>query len=354
MKKVFFILSFLLVAFGCKEEVVDKTCNENLFDTNSNLDYHSLIKSLPDYVVTGLAKEPTAEGALGRNKEGYFHVRFQLDIGFLAAFALKFESEEALEKFILASEYSYAHQKPTGDFELIIPENLKTQGMPTEGDLTSGISFFLASLGSSLVALEQTPWFTNQAPGSLKQRLIELNDKIQLSLDYLKSKKEVLLTYDNDAPNRLFFDAMAFYSLGYYLNDENAKTIGLEFIELALSKQNAAGYYVEAGGFDSSYNGVSLKLGMILLGIIPENEAIYTRLKKSLSCCAEWQSSRILSSGEISSIGNTRVYPGGEKFLGEEKEMAWIDTTLAFYFAFTLSNLNSFSILSSKIESFYK
>jgi hypothetical protein len=146
---------------------------------------------------------------------------------------------------------------------------------------------------------------------------------------------------------------LAFYSLGKYLNDQQSIDIGLEFIELALSKQDKDGYFIEAGGFDSSYNGVSLRLGMILLGIISESEAVYPKLKKSLSCCNEWQAARVLPTGEISTQGNKRVYPGGEKFLGEEKEMAWIDTTLAFHFAFTLSSLNSFSILASQIESFY-
>jgi hypothetical protein len=354
MKVVTVILCLLLATISCEEEAPEVTCNENIFNTNLNYNYQAMLKGLPANVVTGLTKNPTAEGAMGRNKEGYFHVRFQLDLGFLAAYAIKFESEDALEKFILACEYSYAHQKNTGDFELIIPDNLKSLGTPSEGDLASGTSFFLATMGSSLIALQQSDWFNNKVQNSIKLRLDEIKGNIQLSLDYLKTKKELLISYDNDAPNRLFFDAMAFYSLGKYLNDEQAKTIGTEFINLALSKQNKEGYFIEAGGFDSSYNGVSLRLGMMLLGILSDNDTILPLLKKSLSCCVEWQASRVLSTGEISTLGNTRVFPGGEVFLGEAKEMAWIDTTLAFYFTLTLSNQNTFSALSAKIESFYR
>lgn len=217
---------FLILFIACKEDVVQVTaCNENLFNANLNYNYEQFIRALPDYVVTGLTKNPSPAGALGRNMDGYFHVRFQLDMGYLAAYAIRFASNDALDKFVLACEYSFSHQKPGGDFELVIPENLKALGEPSEGDLTSGTSFFMGTLGSSLMALEQSAWFNDQAAVSLIQRLSELEDDIQLSINYLKSKKELLKSYDNDAPNRLFYDALAFYSLGKYLNDQQSISI---------------------------------------------------------------------------------------------------------------------------------
>ncbi len=341
------------MAFTCQQNEPDAaTCNDQLLSTPTT--YHALIADLPDYLVNGLTKRPTPEGALGRNVNGYFHVRFQMDIGFLAASAVRFKNDQALEAFVLATEYSFQRQRPTGDFELVIPASLQSQPPPTGGDLASGTSFFLSALGSSLVLLNQSPWFINRPVDALKNRLTALTPKFQSALNYLKSQTEGLKNYDRTAPNRLLFDALAFYSTGLYLNDTEAKTIGLEFIRLALAQQDAAGYFMEGGGYDSSYNGVSTRLGLVLLAILPKHSPQYAPLQQALRCAIPWQASRVHSSGEISLQGNTRVYPGGEQFLGEEKGIAWIDTLLTFYFIATFSADTSYETLAKRVEGFYQ
>ena len=94
------------------------------------------------------------------------------------------------------------------------------------------------------------------------------------------------------------------------------------FNSWVLAKQNPVGFFPEGDGFDSTYNGVSIRLGIVLLGILSSQEAIGGRLKKSVSCSVQWQASRVLDTGEISLQGNTRVYPGGETFLGSKKQVA--------------------------------
>jgi len=350
MKKIALIVT-LLVAVSCHNTSPTANCNENLLSKASS--YETLTKQLPTDVVDGLSKEPSAEGALGRNRDGYFHVRFQVDIAFLASYAVRSNSDAALAKFILAAEYSFARQKPGGDFELVIPSNLVYLGQPTIGDLSSGISFFTAALGQSLVLLKQSTWYQSRTADQLTTRLNNLTAKFQLGLTYLKSQVDILKKYDADAPNRLLFDAVAFYSMGSYLNDVQAKSTGIEFIELALAQQNAAGFYTEGGGFDSSYNGVSIRLALVLLGILPTQEPVYEKLRKSVGCSLQWQASRILPSGEITLQGNTRVYPGGEQFLGQVKTIAWIDTLLAFYFTNTFSSDDSYLVLAKKVQAFY-
>jgi hypothetical protein len=352
VEKSLVAIFFLFTAVGCgQDKPPTSRCNQSLIKSATS--FHSLINSLPNYVIEGLTKKPDADGALGRNLNGYFHVRFQMDIGFLASYAVKFNSDDALENFIRATEYSFNRQKTAGDFELMIPDNLQYLGQPSAGDLASGTSFFLSALGSSLVLLTQSNWFNARPSDNLKGRLNQLTPKFQLAIAYLKTQKEVLKKYDDDAPNRLLFDALAFYGMGMYLNDAEAKSIGIEFVQLALSKQNEAGFFTEGGGFDSSYNGVSMRLGLILLGIIPVQDGMYAPLQKALSCGVQWQASRVLPSGEISLEGNTRVYPGGEKFLGAEKEIAWIDTLLAFYFTAAISSSSEYTQLAKQVEDFY-
>jgi hypothetical protein len=337
----------------CQQNEPEATvCNDQLLSQPAS--YQSLITALPDYVINGLTKRPTPEGALGRNVSGYFHVRFQLDIGFLAANAVRFSNEAALEGFVLATEYSFQRQQPAGDFELVIPASLQSQPRPTTGDLASGTSFFLSALGSSLVLLNQSPWFINRQNDVLKNRLNALTPKFQLALNYLKSQTQVLKDYDRAAPNRLLFDALAFYATGLFLNDADAKTIGLEFIRLALAQQDPAGYFIEGGGYDSSYNGVSTRLGLVLLAILPKDSPQYAPVQKALGCAIPWQAARVNSSGEISLQGNTRVFPGGEQFLGEEKQVAWIDTLLTFYFTAAFSADTSYETLAKRVESFYQ
>ncbi len=353
MHKTIYLLALcLLLGVNCTtEENKVTSCDKDLISKSNN--FHELISSLPNYIVSGLTKNPDSNGALGRNLDGYFHVRFQMDIGFLSSYACYFKSDDALQKFILATEYSFDRQKPEGDFELVIPNNLAYLGPPSQVDLVSGTSFFISAMGSSLVLLKQSPWFTNRPNDALKQRLNALTSKFQLSLDYLKTQKEVLKNYDIVAPNRLFFDALAFYSLGSYLEDSEAKTIGLEFIELALTKQDSAGFFIEGDGFDSSYNGVSIRLGLVLLGMISAQDDVYKQLKNSLNCSVQWQASRVLETGEISLAGNTRVFPGGENFLGSAKEIAWVESLLAFYFTYSFSTDKYYENLSKKIETFY-
>jgi hypothetical protein len=351
MKARIYQVVWLTLFCSCKSDSPAVHCNENLI--TKQVTFEALISNLPRDVVTGLAKEPTAEGALGRNKDGYFHVRFQMDISFLASYATRFGSDEALSKFILSTEYCFAKQKPAGDFELIIPASLLYLGQPANGDLSSGISFFMSALGQSLVLLEQSGWYKARPIDQLANRLNNLKPKFQLALNFLKTQKGILKAFDADAPNRLFFDAMAFYAMGTYLNDSQAKAMGIEFIELALAQQKAAGFYTEGAGFDSSYNGVSIRLALTLLGIMRTQETVYDRLRKSISCSVQWQASRILSTGEISLQGNIRVYPGGEEFLGQVKTIAWIDTLLAFYFTSTFSSDDSYPALAQKVQAFY-
>ena len=70
-----------------------------------------------------------------------------------------------------------------------------------------------------------------------------MRPQIQNSLNWLKTKQLILENYDLNAPNRLLFDAVAFYSLGKWLNDSNSKSIGLNFAQIGISKKTPNGYF---------------------------------------------------------------------------------------------------------------
>ena len=302
----------------------------------------------------GQANQPNAQGAQSRNQAAYFHVRFQTGISPLADYAVARENLTALDQAVRATEYSFAHQRPAGDFTLVIPANLATQPPPSAADLASGVAFFLASAGPALLAFDESDWYRNAAATAPhRARVAALRPAVQRAAAWLVQQQRTLAAYDSLAPNRLYFDAVAYYSLGRYLNDGPTQQVGLRFARQAMRSQHGRGYYQEGGGYDSSYQGVGLFLGFRLLTLLPATEPLRADLWNSLSCGTNWQASRVLASGEISTQGNTRVYSGGEAFLGAEKQVAWTSTMLAFWSMYYFTGLNQYRDLATRLIGHY-
>ena len=126
---------------------------------------------------------------------------------------------------------------------------------------------------------------------------------------------------------------------------------GLAFLDLALVQTDAAeGYFIEKGGYDSSYNGVALKLAIELLSIM-DYESV--ALEAAVLRAARWQVGRILESGEVSTEGNTRVYPGGEDFLGMEKQLDVVKTVKALYYLSVIADDPALRTLGNRVANFY-
>ncbi len=301
------------------------------------------------------ANTPNAEGALGRNLPGYFHVRFQMGLAPLANLATARSSAAALEHWIRTLRYSFDRQLPAGDFSFSPPANLVATLPPaTDGDLASGIAFFASSVGGSLLALQGSAWFRNDAANASARAEVEaLRPKLALMLNYLKMQEATLLTYDRNAPNRLLYDAVAYYSLGVYLNDDAAKILGAGFVQRALAMRDSSEYFLEGGGYDTSYQGVNLIVGLRLFLMLPADSPLRPQLWDALSCGCQWQATRVMASGEISTVGNRRVYPGGETFLGSEKSIAYTETVKSFLHLHYLTGDRNWYDLAMKIANYY-
>ncbi len=319
-----------------------------------NYSRNQLLQLFDAEVIQAIAASdmPDSNGAMGRNRNGYFHVRFQMGISAQADYAIVSEDTQALEYTIKAIEYAFDHQLPAGDFELTVPAELSDQ-TPGEADLASGVSFFLSSLGLALNTLEQSSWYHSAEILPYKNRVDALLPKIQNAADWLLSKKAVLEAADENAPNRVFFNALAYYGLGKWLNDDNLMLAGVSFAEQAISKQHANGYFVEGSGWDSSYQGVGIYAGFGLYSLLDASEPIRAPLWDCLSCAVDWQKSRVLESGEISTEGNSRVYPGGEDFLGQEKQVDALKTIIGFFVMGYYSGDSGYIQLAHKVIEYY-
>lgn len=319
-------------------------------------EYGNRIASLPINTAKKLAEAniPNAVGAIGRNQSAYFHVRFQRGMHHVADYALVSGQAFVVDRFLAAVEYSMNNQLPTGDFKLVIPDSLKDQGKPGIADRASGVAFFVSSLGLGIHALETNDWFKNSAKFTEhRQRLAKLKPKLQLTLDYLLKHKAYLEAADKHAPNRLLFDALAFETLGRILMNNEAILVASSFVAMAIEQVNEHdGYFIEGGGFDSSYNAVAVALTLRLL-MIDHHE---TGLRSICVNAIRWQKSRILASGEVLTEGNTRVHPGrsGESFLGRKKDVDIGHVVEAFMLASqALSDTDSYST-AQKVISYYE
>lgn len=295
---------------------------------------------------------PDNAGAMGRNKNGYFHVRFQMGIAAHADYAVYSQSIQSLAYAIKAMEYAFEYQLADGNFELIIPSDLSGEELK-EGDVASGVSFFLSSVGLAVNTLEQSSWYHAASNSVYKSRVEYLRPQIEKAANWLLTKKEVLKTADQHAPNRLLFNALSFYSLGLWLNKTDLKSAGISFVHLAMAQKHPTGYFIEAEGWDSSYQGVAINVGFNLYSLLPAAETLKVDLWNSLSCAADWQKSRVLENGEISLEGNTRVYRGGEAFLGTEKQIDWIDTMMGFFMMGYYAESAVYEVKAKAIKDYY-
>lgn len=349
----------ILTSISCS---VDKTVSDLLqgdFQCEialviNNYSRIQLIQAFDEAIIQGIASidVPNNDGAMGRNKNGYFHVRFQMGISSQADYAVYNNNSQALEYAIKAIEYAFEHQLADGSFDLVVPADLANQS-PTDADLASGVSFFLSSLGLALNNFDESNWYNSPAMTTYKDRVELLRPKIDNAAQWLLTKKDILETADQNAPNRLFINGLAFYSLGKWLSDENLKTVGVSFANLGISKKQSQGYFLEGDGWDSSYQGVALNVGFNLYSILPKNIDLKTELWNCLSCASDWQKSRILENGEISTQGNVRVYPGGESFLGQEKQVDWIKSMIAMFAMGYYGNDTSYITKANQIKDFY-
>jgi hypothetical protein len=115
----------------------------------------------------------------------------------------------------------------------------------------------------------------------------------------------------------LLLNALAYHSCGLLTGNLEAMLATSGLVDMALTMFLADGYFMERGGWDTSYQGVSLLAGndLMLVGY-PDTSG---ELEAVLRSAAHWLTSRIDSEGRLDWSGNTRTCGGGEIFLGESK-----------------------------------
>ncbi len=282
------------------------------------------------------AHRPDQDGAVGHNQQGYISVAFQRYSSEPIIYGVETKNVQLIETAVRAFEYAFAHQNPDGSFPYKPPHAVST---PTAADIASPVAGLYSDFGHSLLLLQDCEWFQkSEETANLRVRLNQLLKPATTSLIWLMGQQAALRQYDLKTTNLLFLDAAAYYLVGKALKHSDAVKLGESFTQLTLQQQTKAGFFLEKGGYDSSYQSVSLRLALWLYTNL-QSDAV--SLKRDLWIAIEkgirWELTRILPTGEVSTEGNARVYSGGEKYFSKEKGVDYTQIILALNYYSKLS-----------------
>jgi hypothetical protein len=211
-----------------------------------------ILNKIPDRVLDNLAIDvkPDAKGAVQLNVGGWRAVVFQrIAIPLVWTGAVEGDSSKVDDGW-RAIDLAFAHQLDNGSFETADGKSMP----PTD------MSLWLEALCHALLIVQDSALGTHYA-----RRITALKPKIELATAWLElpSTRKALLRGDfyNDnffASNRLFVDATAFMTASRLLNDPAPLVYARQFLAQAVTRQTSDGVLPEYGGFDSSYQAVSL------------------------------------------------------------------------------------------------
>jgi hypothetical protein len=265
---------------------------------------------------------------VGHNRAGFKASAFQRGATLTLAIAAARGDRQRAEDCWRAVDTTFTHQKEAGHF----------------GDPATSVAFWLCELCRALLVVQES-----QLAGAYQDRIVGLLPKIGKAANWLAGQQATLIKADGDTPNRLFFSAEAFGFAGILLKDEKLIAIGKDFLVRGMKLfREEDGVFLEHGGGDSSYQAVNLlRLQEILLH--------FPDLKLDAAICKgmKWELARIAPDGTIRTEGNTRVRPGGEKFMGAEKQVNVGEVTLALlYFHLRTSDADAL-IAAQRIREHY-
>jgi hypothetical protein len=283
----------------------------------------------------GNPKNIDDSGAAGRNIKKFSDVAAQREAGWVLLKGIHDANPYLVEKAVRAIEYAFNKQTPEGNFE-------NGQGVDARTAINAD-TFFLQAFAQCYWILKGSPF-----EHDFMHRLDALKPKLNSALLWLSHNTDEMYRQDRHTANRLAFDALAFTINGQILNNPHLNSLGVNFLKNALSLQMPDGTFKEKGGYDSSYQAVSL-MNLQIAWTYLDDPLIRQQVFESISTGMQWMKSRILPSGEVSAQGNTRTGLGQEKFFGKVKEINYGEVTYAFFMWSVLANDQEAGRLAPKV-----
>jgi hypothetical protein len=263
------------------------------------------------------------DGAVGRNIKSFSDVAAQRDAGYLIMRGIVEKNIALIDSGMRALEYPFTRQNAAGYFENglgVAPQKA------VEAD-----AFFLQAFGRSYLILRDSEFWPE-----FGSRLERLKPNVLRAMSWLSGQSRELLREDRNATNRLWFDAIAFTLNGMILGDSRVTDIGRQFIGEGLRRQQPDGSFVEHGGFDTSYQAVSIVSIEVLL-VYASDPQMANRLNECLMRALVWEKARVRPDGSVEIAGNTRTGLGQEMFLGRPKDVNYAEVAWALFYAVAIT-----------------
>jgi len=267
-----------------------------------NVDPSAVVAKLPPRFLDLVAAQnrPDSSGAAQHNRGGQWRsVNFQIGTDRLVTAGLAERKLSYIADALHTASYAFAHQTPDGGFS-------DTVGyMPAQRFGAAG--GFTVYLAHSLLMLQQSRWF-QQSPqtAQLRARARALYTPLRSTLNFLIAN-QAYPRADRAATNRIISYGAEYYLAGRLLGDPTAIEIGRSFLGDALGRQMPDGTFPEVGGFDSSYQNVSLYFAQITFLQMPTSDPLREALWSAIQRGFARENANVLPTGEISTLGNTRI-----------------------------------------------
>lgn len=276
--------------------------------------------------VAGAGIPNNSQGLLGRNREwgGMYSPRFQVGAGQALRVTLVAGRPAEGKKAFQAIKAGTSVIRSDGYVPTSLPRQVSGGAVVKHQDVVSAAAFFLADACPAVLALREADNASSYASAS---DLAAVTQALSRAVNWLVGERHVLTAADAEAPNRLLLNALAYRSCGTLAGNQQALVEASRFAGMAQAVFHNDGYFLERGGWDTSYQSVAIRAGNeLMLSGYPDASGEMSRI---LRVGSDWLAGRIDSRGRLDSSGNTRTCTGGETFLGDEKQVSVREVFLA-------------------------
>lgn len=307
------------------------------------LTIYQAIPSLVAFNAFTATQRTPLDGLIGENRPTWLSVEYQRGVMQPMTFGVVNNLPSIVSNEWIAIDTAFTYQRLDGGFAyapVIAGVTEKSTQEP------SNDAFFLAETVTPFLLLGQGP-----ATGPIfEPRLQAMLPALAAAVRFIEQPSSISDMKDNDtkATNRLAIDAKALLLNGFLLQDETAVNQGRLLLAQVVGAQLPNGVFPEDGGYDSSYQCVTL-LKLCEMYAYDSDPAILLALQNGFA----WELTRVLPTGQIYTTGDSRVGPGGETYFGALKAVNYPEVIRAFALYAAITGDRAAAIASMVISQYY-
>jgi hypothetical protein len=318
----------------------------------------TVISRMSPVFISDLAREmrANADGSESANHSGFMQVGMQRTSAYGIPAGVLSKDPAQIQKALDGIAYAFAHQHPDGSFDYSESNGSVASGLgrsPLGNALST--TFFLEDLGHAMLLLQASPWFmTSPATSAQRAQLEGFRKPATLALNWLLSQQSVT-SRDVHPSNRIIAYGSAYYLLGKALGRADAMAVGRSFINRAIAMQLPDGTLPENGGFDSSYQNVSLyKLMVYYLNLAADDAYLRPAVWNAVTLGMKRELRNVQPDGTIVTMGNSRVGgSSGETYFGHAKPVDRPNAALSLEYYANITNDASVRGIADNVEHHY-